>query len=1490
MSQRPELESMTPEEKRALLAKLLDGSVETTPSTLLLEQRRLWLLHQLDSAKPWQVSAAVRLSGPIDAAAMQQALVAVVQRHEVLRATFREVNGQAIATTAAAVTLRLPVHDIDPADLDGELARVAAAETATRFDLGRGPLVRASLLRAAPDDHVFLLTAHQMVADRRSVRLIVDEVLSRYMALSGGAEAAPAGTPADFRSLVDAQRAWSESDDAGEAVDYWRGGLAALSPLELPTDRPRPPLKTIHGDAVTVPVPASLADALTADLTTGREDPGPTLLAAYAAVLSRYSQQHDLAIGVPAAGSWTASDGTAQDSTVGPLENIVPLRVELRTGDGLGALTGRVTAARAQALAHARLPFDRIVDAAQPQRDLSRTPLFQTTFAFEEDAEDRALPGAVARPLDLPVTWTPHDIDLFAVRRGDGLHLRAQYNTDLFDRGTVERFLGHVLVVLTEGLARPDHPLADIPLLTAEEHERIVSGWNDTRTGRDRSLTLHALVERAAQAHPERTAVTGGGVEISYASLDGRADALAAELVARGAGPESRVGVVVDRSPHSVVALLGVLKAGAAYVPLDPSYPADRLTFIADDAGIGLLVGRAEALAALPVTLAGRARVSVPITDPEQAAGRTVVAAGPANLAYVIYTSGSTGRPKGVAVEHRQIAHATEARTACEGPGLPERYLVLAPLTFDAAGGGLYWTLTRGGTVVLPTETEVLDPRLLGRLIRNRQVTHVDGVPSQYALLLETDPEPRPSVRATVVAGEALPPSLVAEHFRHSPDAALFNEYGPTEATVWASVHPVSPADADAPRVPIGRPIPDARIHLLDRRLHPVPPGVPGELYIGGEGTARGYVNRPAMTAERFLPDPFTPGGRLYRTGDLARYRPDGTIEFLGRADTQVKIRGFRVEPAEVENVVLRHPLVSEAVVTVREDQPGMPRLVAYVVPVSGRILTQETLVNHVLGQVPDYMVPSAFVTLERMPLTRHGKIDLAALPTPQEVAAGDFVEPRTTLEAEIAETFASVLGLPRLSVTADFFSLGGNSLLVARLAAQLSRQHTIELPIDDIFRVPTVEGIARVVELQQRERSAQDNAALYLQQLADLQADVTLDPAVRPDGLPHARWFEPEHVLVTGATGYLGAFVAVELIERTDAIVHCLVRGQSRDEAWDRLEEVLRKYRAWDESYRSRLRVVTGDLAKPALGLSKEAYDELAGSLDSIYHSGAIVNFTYPYEAMKAANVLGTEELLRLATTDRLKAFHLISSVDVFMGTGAERPFTEQDLTDRPTKIPTGYPRTKWVSERIVTLARDRGVPVTVQRPWMITGHTQTGASHETDYLYVYLKGFLDLGVLPLYNDVINAVPVDYTAKAIVYTSLQEENLGRNFNITNREPTTMQQCYEWLRSFGYALNVVEEEEARRQALAVDEDHILYPLTPILRVASMRHAALDPDLQQRVDPMDECRVLTAALDGSGIECPPVNEEWAHSCFRFLVENGYLPAPDEVAARAAAAAA
>jgi amino acid adenylation domain-containing protein/thioester reductase-like protein len=855
------------------------------------------------------------------------------------------------------------------------------------------------------------------------------------------------------------------------------------------------------------------------------------------------------------------------------------------------------------------------------------------------------------------------------------------------------------------------------------------------------------------------------------------------------------------------------------------------------------------------------------------------------SLAYVIYTSGSTGTPKGVAVSHRQIVASTAARWTYPAFQNPERYLVMAPLTFDASGGGVYCTLTRGGTVVLPTETEVQDPRALSALIRSAEITHFDGVPSQYSVLLETDTVGTESIRSCILAGEALPPTLVTSHFERTPDATLYNEYGPTEGTVWAAVCDVRPAHGSAASVPIGRPIRNARVYLLDEWLCPVPAGVPAELYIGGEAVARGYVNQPGLTAERFLPDPFTEvaGARMYRTGDRARYLADGSIEFLGRVDHQVKIRGFRVELAEIEKVILRHPQVSEAVVTVHQTA-GTQRLIAHVVPVTGRVVTQQELSSHVLAHLPDYMVPSAFVTLERMPLTSHGKIDREALPLP-EVAAGPggHKDPATATEAAVAEAWSEVLGVGTVSTDVNFFDLGGNSLLVARLVARLARQFDVTLPVEEIFRVPTIAGIAAAIDVHQLRKAGRlDNDAIYAMELAELRNEAKLDPSISVDGLPVADYLNPRHVLLTGATGYIGVFLIGELIRRSGATVNCLVRGEDAESARRRLEEVMRDFGAWDDSFRSRIGIVVGDLSKPLLGLSQEEFDELGERIDAIYHSGAMVNFTFPYETMRPANVGGTEELIRLACHRKVKAFHHVSTMDIYIGTRAERPWLEAEHDGPLTVIPQGYPRSKWVAEKLAIMARNRGVPTCIYRPWVVIGHSKTGASHRTDYMFVGLKGYLQLGFLPSYAEMLNAVPVDYFTAALAHISLRKESFGKFFNIGNLEPVPFLQIYSWLKSFGYNPALVDEQEGELATLSVGEDNPLYPLTPMIRAQRPATTALHEATQQTIDPVTECGNVLEALEGSGIVCPRWTEEMAHTSLQYMVDIGFLPSPADMA--------
>ena len=1466
----------TAEQKRRLLSQLLATDTKPAATNLSPEQRRFWLLRQLGPAVPWHVYSAIRIEGALDVAAMLRALADIVQQHAVLRTIVQDVHGRPMQVVLPAVALRLPIVEVEEAGLDE-----AVAEEATRtFDVHSGPLLRALILRVAPQDQAIVISAHRLVADQRSIDLVAGELFSRYRALLAGSESAV--TPAaDFEEYARRQASWLSTPQAREQLARWRDDLIDVPPLRIATVKARPLAKTFPGLTRSVALDPPGSAAVVELATRQGVSPGTVVLAAYVLLLSRASGQRDFAVGLPGHGRWD----TESASTIGPLENALPVRFRVATEQTFTQLLTAVTAAVTTAEGAGRVPFDLIVQEVNPPRDLSQTPLFQVAFSAR-DASDEPDKGTdlKLRRLVVDTHYVTHDIETAADFTTTGLVLRLTGNADLFDAATLSAMLERLHLLLTGAATDPGRKVRDIPMLTEAERERAISDWNRTEDNHPRDVCFHELFERQSAASPSSLAVRSGSVDLTYGELNARANRLAHELRAHGIGPESRVAIEADRSVHSVVALLGVLKAGGAYVPINLEAPAERVRTVLTDAQAAALVRAPDSAENMVWATFGLPTVTVP-ADSNEDPGTPDTGVRPHHLAYVIYTSGSTGQPKGVAVEHRQIVASTAARWAYEDPAYD---LLTLPLTFDAAAGGLHWALSRGGATVIPTEQEAHDPRLMALLIRRQPITHINSMHAHYKLILDaTRTEDLAALRFVDVGGEALPPSLIAEHYRRNPQALLCNCYGPTEATVWATAHDCTPRDA-AGVVPIGRPVRNTRIYLLDDDLVVVPPGIPGEIWIGGEGVARGYLNGPAATAARFVPDPFagTPGARMYRTGDFARYRPDGIIEFLGRSDDQIKVRGFRVELGEIEKQLGSHPGVTRACAVLHDD--GLhQRLVGYFTAVSGSRIEGEDLQKYLVSRLPDYMIPAIFIGLDEMPLTPGGKVDRRALPSPAMSAGDGYVEPRTAVEDVVAKIFAELLGQPKVSATADFFKSGGDSLLMARMLNHLMRRYDVGVSLEEIFRVPTVAGIAYAIENQQQLREDIDADVTAVVQLDALRAELQLDPVVRPDGLPHADWLNPTNVLVTGATGYIGAFVVTELLKQTDATVHCLVRAENDEQAFARIEAAMRGFLTWDESYRDRVRAVAGDLGEPHLGLSPQRLDEFADSLDAIYHSGALVNFVYSYEALRAPNVEGTVELLRLATRRKLKAVHHISTMDVWIGTHAKRPFLEVELNERPKLIPTSYARSKWVSEKLVSVAASRGVPIGIYRPWLIMGHRETGVAHTTDYLLVALKGYLEIGVLPSYNDLVNAVPVDFLAESIVRIARTEEATRRvYFHIGNLSPAPMLQIYEWVKSFGYDLPIVEYQDARHRALRVGPENPLFPLAPVLGGGNETlRETMGVETFQSIDPTMECRNFAEALAGTEIDCPPVDEQYVHRTLRYLVESGYLPAPETVSAPA-----
>jgi amino acid adenylation domain-containing protein/non-ribosomal peptide synthase protein (TIGR01720 family) len=998
-----------------------DGELE-----LSFAQQRLWFLDQLTPGGTEYVTPlAVRLTGDLDVPALSAALSALVARHESLRTTFREVDGRAVQVVHPPAPVEIP-------QAVGDVGEILAREATTPFDLTTGPLLRPLLIRVSAREHVLALTMHHIVTDGWSGGLIMEELSALY----AGQPLPP--LPVQYADFA----AWQRSLPLDEQLDYWRAQLAAVPPLELPTDRPRPPTHTTNGATLEVALPAD-------GLRTVARDQDTTLFTALVAVctllLRRWTGQEDIAVGTVSSGR----EHPELERLIGFFVNTLTLRSTVDESVSFAEFLDGLRATVRDAFAHQDVPFERVVDAVQPDRDPSRTPLFQVLVALQ-NAPSRAgsLPGLVGEDVDLPVHTASFDVAFEFTEIGDSLHGTITYNTDLFDRTTIERLVGHLSVLVDGVVAAPRLPMAGLPMLTPAELDRL-EAWNDTAVEVE-PCSFAQLVERQVDRTPDAPALIHAEGEITFAELDARANRLARLLAERGAGPERIVAVQLPRSVDIIVTELAVMKTGAAFLPIDPDYPAERVEFMLRDAD--------------PVVV-----VDGPLDASGYDASNLDVPVDLAHPAYVIYTSGSTGRPKGVVVTHAGLASfsAVEIEHFQVRPG--DRVLEFSSPSFDASVLELCMSLPAGAALVVPPEGPLLGDQL-AEVLRDNKVTHALIPPVAMATVPDVS---LPDFRTLVVGGDACTAELVA---RWAPGRRMINAYGPTESTVVTSwSEELRPGGVP----PIGRPLPNTRVYVLDSLLRPVPVGVPGELYVSGPQLARGYLGRPGLTAERFVADPFG-HGRMYRTGDVVRWNHDGELEFVGRADDQVKIRGFRVELGEVESALLRHPSVREAVV-VAQGFSGHKRLVAYVV---GAV---DGLREFLARTLPDYLVPSAFVPVDEIPLSPNGKVDRKALPVPEFTSTG-HVPPRNDVERALCSLWADVLAVPEVGVEDNFFALGGDSILSIQVVAR-GRRAGLHFTAKDLFTHQTVAGLAPHV-------TAETDAGGQ----ADVVGDVPL--------LPIQRWF----------------------------------------------------------------------------------------------------------------------------------------------------------------------------------------------------------------------------------------------------------------------------------------------------------------------------------------------------------------------------------------------
>ncbi len=1030
-------------QERSIVGVARDG-----PLALSYAERRLWFLDQYEpGTATYNMPEALRLRGHVDAGALERALEALVQRHEGLRTRFVPRAGEPWRVVDAEAGFVLARHWLEDTGAEREAAALEwVTHAALRpFDLANGPLFRAALLRLGADDHVLLLGMHHIIGDAWSLRVIRRDLSALYESIVA---ARPAVLPV-LRIQPADYAAWEQAPARGQQevgqLVYWQERLAGVPVLELPTDRPRPPVQSTLGELYPFAIDAELTARLKA---LGRREGTTlfmTLLSAFGVLMARTSGQRDFAVGTPIA----HRTRTELEPLVGCFLNTLALRMDLSGSPTVREWMGRVREQTLVAFANQDVPFERLVEVLHSARDLSRPPLCQVLFTLQNVAGDGASLGAAeVEPFEIGWHSSKFDLTLLLEERAGGLVGAIEYATSLFDASTIARMAEHLRVLLEAMASNPDQRIDALTILTDAERSRVLVEWNDTHLAYEPAATIHGLFEAQVSRTPGAPALRCGQQVLTYRELNRRANALAHQLRSAGVGCEKLVGVCTDRTPALAVALLGILKAGGGYVPLDPRYPPDRLAFVIEDARAVLVLADRAGEAALPVNEVPCWRVDT-LIEPEEVADVSGDAT-ERTLAYVIYTSGSTGRPKGVAIEHRRAVALLAWAHHTFGVAALRAVLASTSVSFDLSVFELFAPLTCGGCVVLARDALAL--RELGPGI---EVTLLNTVPSAAAALLRVGRLP-PSVRTVALAGEPLPAGLVDALYELGTVASVFDLYGPTEDTTYSTCALRTKGGSQT----IGRPISNGQAYLLDTEMAPVPIGSVGEIYLGGAGLARGYLRRPSLTGERFVPSPFGPAGaRLYRTGDLGRHRRDGTLVFLGRLDHQVKVRGFRIELGEIEATSLRHPGVRECVVVAAEDGSGEKRLVAYFAP--AEVSTQ--LLREALQSVlPDHMIPSAFVGLAALPLTPNGKVDRKALPAPDAPsAAAEYVGPGTSLEELLVEIWMEVLHVARIGIHDNFFELGGHSLLATQVVARIQAKLGVELPVRALFDAPTVATLA---------------------------------------------------------------------------------------------------------------------------------------------------------------------------------------------------------------------------------------------------------------------------------------------------------------------------------------------------------------------------------------------------------------------------------------------
>jgi amino acid adenylation domain-containing protein/thioester reductase-like protein len=1485
------------------------------------QQKRLWLLQQDSLA--YRAQGSIQIEGKLKAEILKEALEQVVNRHEILRTSFHRQPGIKVPIQVIADRGRISWNQVNLSGFNqkeqlAKIEQLFQEQGCLSFNFEQKFLLHLCLLALSDSQHILLVTLPALCADSWTLKNLAQEISQSYAICLKGEELPD--EPVQYIQFSEWQNELLEDEDAENGKAYWheQNFQSVTLPFEAQYRRetrfdPDVYALKIHPDVV------AKIEALAPQHNTGISE---FLFACWQTLLWRLTEQSDIVVS-------TVGSGRKYEElyeVLGLLAKWLPVRCSfqknLKFSEVLLQISDRLR------------EIDQWQDyfVGEEHTDSANDSVnFPIGFEFEE-LSDNYCAGEVSFSIYKQyVCFDRFKVKLSCVRKEESIAAEFHYDTEVFDKKAIQCIAEQFQTLVESAANNPEAVVGELNMLSDRTRHHLLVELNNTQTNSPQTQCIHHLFEQQVEHTPDKIAVVFENQQLTYAELNKRANQLAHYLKRQGVGSEVLVGIYAERSLNSIIALLGILKAGGAYLPLDTALPQESLTFRLQDAKVPVLLTQqgllkrenvqAQTVVYLdadweiiaqeseanptneltPDNLADTVRLTSPPTPLLVGEGSPVPSfpcregglgglGQPSidNLAYVLYTSGSTGQPKGVAIEHRQILNYLHA--ILEKLELPTgaNFATVSTFTADLGNTVIFPALYTGGCLHIVSQERTSDPEALAEYFQRHPIDCLKIVPSHLATLLASSASPSLLPRqCLVLGGEAASWDLIEKIQQYAPSCRILNHYGPTETTVGVLTYPVKSKQAsyNATTVPIGRAIANTQVYILDEQLQPLPIGVPGELYIGGAGLARGYLNRPELTAEKFIITDHLGGQdahstRVYKTGDKARYLPDGNIEFLGRVDHQVKIRGFRIELGEIEAALSQHPGVRQAVVSLSEDESGNKRLVGYVVPNLKQTPSVSDLRHFLLNKFPEYMVPSAFVLLKSLPLTSNGKVDRRALPAPEQTRPeleAIYVAPRTPVEKQLAEIWAKLLGFEKVGIQDNFFDLGGHSLLITQLLAQVRDTFKVNLSLSSLFELPTVANIAEKIAITQQ---AKPGTKIDTEEAINLKTEAVLDPTIHPDGITYNPDVSPVAIFLTGATGFLGSFLLYELLQQTQADIYCLVRSETLESGKKKIQSSLESYLLWNESFSQRIIPVLGDLSQPLLGLSEERFQFMASKLDAIYHNGALVNFTYPYSVLKAPNVLGTQEVLRLACQVKVKPVHFISTISVAYPNNPDVQIVCEHNTLDDAKMPSdGYAQSKWVAEKLVTIGRERAIPICIYRPGRISGHSQTGVCNPGDHTYRMIKGCIQLGSISNQDIQLNLSPVDYVSKAIVYLSRQKQSLGKAFHIVNPQPLMLSEMVNYIRSLGYPIEQVPYEKWRSQLInTVDaSENALYPL---LSIFSEQVSARDSNTKSKDSAVQQfdCQNTLTGLTETSIVCPQANAELFSTYFSYLIQTGFLNTP------------